>query len=98
MEMRNQPYRDLIMEVGGGSPDDNLTDLLKKSIALENEKRNVPEIPKVPIGRKKPFRPSWKTEYNSVFKSKEKLRVQRNLAIALTACYIFVDLLIKIFS
>jgi hypothetical protein len=85
MEMKNQPYRDLIMEAGGGAPDDNLTEPLKKSIEHEKEKRKI-------------NRPSWKTEYRSAFKSKERLRVQRNLAIALTACYIFVDLLIKIFS
>lgn len=48
--------------------------------------------------KKKVNRPSWKTEYESVFKMKEKLRVQRNMAVTLTACYILVDLLFKAFS
>jgi molybdenum-dependent DNA-binding transcriptional regulator ModE len=85
--MNSPIQRDLIIGDFGGTPqsDAELTDLLKRSVILEKEKR-------------KTIRPSWKTEYKSAFKQKEKLRVQRNLTVTLAACYIFVDLLIKIFS
>lgn len=65
--------------------DEQLTEVLKASIEHEKEKRKI-------------NRPSWKTEYELVFKIKEKYRVQRNLAVALAACYLLVDLIFKIFS
>jgi hypothetical protein len=89
-----------------------LTEQLKKSIEHEIESRGM-QLPPEPdatliasggkhsdydLRKRKVVRISYKTEYESAFRQKERLRVQRNLAIALAACYIFVDLLIKIFS
>jgi hypothetical protein len=50
----------------------DITQLLKDSIILESEKRKI-------------NRPSWKTEYKTSEKLINKLKIQRNSAIAFAA-------------